>query len=138
MRKALIEFLQSSGKSTEAIEATLLAGQALNDASLSTLAAKIMIESGRVTEASTIVNELLAVNPGLVEARVLAADLRLREADPGKALSHLEVALKSGSTTEFMSLRCLCRALLGVEDGVKRDLEKLKKKEPMGWFFFTT
>lgn len=132
-RKALIEFLQSRGKSTEAIEATLLAGQALNDASLSTLAAKIMIESGRVSEASTIVNELLAVNPGLVEARVLAADLRLREADPGKALSHLEVALKSGSTTEIMSLRCLCRALLGSEDGVKLDLEKLTKDDPTGY-----
>lgn len=127
-RKALIEFLRQTGKFDAAIEATVLAGQALADPTLGTIAARILLDAGKTKEASATVNEIIASQPTAVEGRVLAAEIQLRAADPEKALSHLEFAIKTKPTPEAYALRAVCRALLGSEEGVKLDKEKLLKE----------
>jgi tetratricopeptide (TPR) repeat protein len=127
-RKALIEFLRQMGKFEAAIEATVSAGQALGDPTLGAIAARILLDAGKTKEASSMINEILAGQPTSVEGRLLSAEIQLRASDPEKALPHIEYALKMSPSSEAYALRAVCRALLGSEDGVKLDTEKLKKE----------
>lgn len=129
-RRALIEFLRQIGKFDAAIEATVSAGQALADPTLGSIAARILLDAGKTKEASAMVNEILAGQPTSVEGRLLSAEIQLRAADPEKALPHLEFAIKTKASAEALALRAVCRALLGSEDGVKLDREKLLKEYP--------
>ena len=129
-RRELIQFLQTYGRTQEAVAVTLASGAALGDPTLTPLAARILMESGKNKEAQTLLNDAVATNPNNAPIRILLAELRLLESQPDQALRHIEIAIKAESTAEALGTRALVRALLGGEDGVKIDLGEAVKASP--------
>ncbi|MBS1700710.1 MAG: hypothetical protein JST12_03545 [Armatimonadetes bacterium] len=128
-RKALIDFLQGHQQVDAAVKATVDAAEALGDPSMMAQAAKILIESGQVDRASEIIKDSIASDPNNAAMQIMEAELRMRAAMPDQAITHLEAALKVKPTVEGYYLRAICRALLGSEDGVRLDLERVVKDD---------
>lgn len=129
-RQALIEFLRDRGKVDEAVATTIHAAQVLNDPKIASIAAKILLDAGRVAEANEILKTAIAATPGDANILYLTAEHRLRTSVPEQALKHIENGLKIAPTIEGTWLRAICRGLLGSEEGVKLDLEKINKDDP--------
>jgi tetratricopeptide (TPR) repeat protein len=132
-RMALIDFLKSQGKVDAAVSATIDSAAALGDPSLTIIAARVLLDAGRVPEATAIINDSVAVAPNDSTIRLLLAEVRLRESSPEQALKHLEAALKTVQTAEAYILRATCRGLMGAEDGVLVDLNRAAKQDANGY-----
>lgn len=129
-RMALINFLRRYQKASQAVSATVQAASVLGDPSLVTMGARILLDNDQKEEAKQIINDAMALNSESPQVRLLMAEVRLRESNPEQALKHLEVALKAGPTVEGFALRAVCRAFLGSDEGVKIDIERVKKEQP--------
>jgi tetratricopeptide (TPR) repeat protein len=128
-RLALINFLKEYNQTAEAVTVTIAAAAALGDPTLTATAARILLDSGKKAEANQIVNDVIAIAPNHEPVRLLAAELRMREANPAQGLKHLEVVLKTSTSAESYYMRAICRALLGAEDGTRLDLERARKED---------
>lgn len=129
-RQALIEFLRDQGKVDQAVATTIQAAQVLNDPKIASIAAKILLEAGRLEDANDILKTAIAATPADTTILFLTAEHRLRTAVPDQALKHIENGLKTSATSEGFWLRAVCRGLLGSEEGVKLDLAKVTQDDP--------
>jgi tetratricopeptide (TPR) repeat protein len=126
-RRALIDFLKQYAPVEVATRAIYGAADALGVGEFTTEVADLMLVAGRTEEAKILVNDAILTNPNDPLTRLLAAELRMREAHPDQAIKHIEAAFAKELTPFAFLMRATCRALNGSDDGAKLDVSRAKE-----------
>lgn len=129
-RRRLIELLVDLGEIKSAAAEARRASELLpNSPEFRRLAIQSLIQTNQLDEAREAVNAMLAREGARPEILTLAAEVDLRALRIEAALSDLDRAIQTEPTGERYYLRAIVRALLGGEDGLKRDFEVSRQRE---------
>lgn len=129
-RKRLVKLYEAIGQTDMALNFSRASANALGSAAMLTESAKVLIRQTKYNEATETLNDAMMIEPNRPEIRVLFAEIALRQANPEKALEHLEAVIKLNPTAETYVLRAVCRALIGSTESVLIDIDRAKKLQP--------